>query len=64
MAEFVAYSVTDGVARMELNRPDAANALDLPLARQLRATAVRAGEDDVRAVLVTGSGSRFCAVVT
>lgn len=62
MAESVTYTVSDGVAHIQLNRPDAANALDLPSARQLRAAATRAGEDDdVRAVLVTGAGPRFCA---
>ena len=62
MSESVNYAVTDGVAHIRLNRPDAANALNLPAAQQLRAAAVRAGEDDeVRAVLVTGAGSRFCA---
>ncbi len=58
----VEVAVTDGVAHLELNRPHAANALDLETARQL-ATAVdaAAADPDVRAVLVTGAGPRFCA---
>jgi 2-(1,2-epoxy-1,2-dihydrophenyl)acetyl-CoA isomerase len=58
----VLYAVADGVAHVELNRPDAANSLDLPLVRALLAAVDRAGaDDDVRAVLVTGAGARFCA---
>lgn len=62
MSDLVTYDVTDGVAHLQLHRPDAANALDLPLARALHAAVDRAGaEDGVRAVLVTGAGARFCA---
>lgn len=58
----VEYTVNDGVAHLELNRPDAANALDLPLAHELRAAVAKAGEDEsVRGVLMTGAGKRFCA---
>jgi 2-(1,2-epoxy-1,2-dihydrophenyl)acetyl-CoA isomerase len=58
----VEVSVRNGVGRLELNRPAAANALDLETARQL-ATAVAsvASNSDVRAILVTGAGPRFCA---
>lgn len=60
--EAVTCTVADGVAHLELNRPDAANSLDLDLARDLRAAVDRAThEDGVRAVLVTGAGKRFCA---
>lgn len=53
--------VVDGVAHIQLNRPDAANALDMGLAVGLREAAERAGGDDsVRAVLLTGAGKRFC----
>lgn len=58
----VNYSVADGVAHIELNRPEAANAVDLPTARELAAAVAQAGADDaVRVVLVTGAGKRFCA---
>ena len=58
----VEVSVTNGVARLELNRPDAANAFDLETAREL-ATAVASAASDaaVRAILLTGAGPRFCA---
>jgi 2-(1,2-epoxy-1,2-dihydrophenyl)acetyl-CoA isomerase len=59
--DLVRVEVTAGVAAVELNRPHAANALDLPLAEQLAAAVDRLAGDDVRAVLVTGAGKRFCA---
>lgn len=62
MDELVRFSVDDGVGHLELNRPGAANALDLPLAYALREAVSRAAEDErVRAVLVAGAGKRFCA---
>lgn len=58
----VEVAVTNGVARLELNRPDAANALDLESARQVAAAVAGAASDvEVRAVLITGAGARFCA---
>ena len=50
-----------GIARLELNRPDVANAINLEVARELREAAEQlAGDDAVRAVLLTGAGARFC----
>jgi 2-(1,2-epoxy-1,2-dihydrophenyl)acetyl-CoA isomerase len=50
-----------GVARLELNRPDAANAIDLELATELEQAAgeLAAAGTDVRVVLLTGAGARF-----
>ncbi|HET8593708.1 MAG TPA: enoyl-CoA hydratase-related protein [Intrasporangium sp.] len=59
--DLVRLDVTDGLATVELNRPDAANALDLPLAEQLALAVDRLAGPDVRAVLLTGAGKRFCA---
>lgn len=57
----ILLDVDDGVARLELNRPDAANAIDVELAGALaEATQELARRDDLRAVLVTGAGARFC----
>lgn len=58
----VRYDVSDGVARLTLARPAEANAVDLPTARALGA-AVEAieADDDVKVVLLTGEGKRFCA---
>lgn len=55
------YEVKDHVARITLNRPDAANALDAEMGRELMKVAIRASEDrSVRAVILTGAGRMFC----
>jgi enoyl-CoA hydratase/carnithine racemase len=52
----------DGVATLTLNRPDALNAFDLTMARELEQVFLTDARDDaVRAVVVTGSGRAFCA---
>ena len=57
----VLLEICDGIARLALNRPDAANAIDIPLAVALgEATASIEEADGVRAVLLTGRGPRFC----
>ena len=51
----------EGVARLTLNRPDAGNAVDLTLARELSDATIACSEDrSVRAVLMTGAGRNFC----
>lgn len=50
------------VATITLNRPEAYNALDLPLGRELFHAALEVDEDpDVRCVVITGAGKAFCA---
>lgn len=50
------------VARITLNRPDAANSIDLPLARAFADAVDRCADDPaVRCVLLTGHGRFFCA---
>ncbi|HZN16216.1 MAG TPA: enoyl-CoA hydratase-related protein [Acidimicrobiales bacterium] len=57
----VRLAVADGLARLELNRPDAANAINLDLAVALEGAALQLRDDpSVRAVLLTGAGARFC----
>jgi len=52
----------DGVAILTLNRPSAANSIDLPLARELMLAAIACDDDpEVRAVVLTGAGKMFCA---
>jgi 2-(1,2-epoxy-1,2-dihydrophenyl)acetyl-CoA isomerase len=56
------YEVKDGVATLTLNRPDAYNALNLGLARDLFHATLEADEDGaVRCIVVTGAGKAFCA---
>jgi len=52
----------DGVATVTLNRPDAFNALDLALGRDLFHVSLEVDEDpEVRCVVITGAGKAFCA---
>nr|WP_218865992.1 crotonase/enoyl-CoA hydratase family protein [Nocardioides kongjuensis] len=52
----------DGIATLTLHRPDALNAFDLTMARELlQVFTTEARDDAVRAVVVTGSGRAFCA---
>jgi enoyl-CoA hydratase/carnithine racemase len=53
---------SDGVATLTLSRPDALNAFDLTMARELEQFFLdAAGDDTIRAIVVTGSGRAFCA---
>jgi 2-(1,2-epoxy-1,2-dihydrophenyl)acetyl-CoA isomerase len=52
----------DGVAHVRLNRPDAANGLNLDLLKTLHQVLMQVhGDSRVRAVLLTGEGKNFCA---
>jgi 2-(1,2-epoxy-1,2-dihydrophenyl)acetyl-CoA isomerase len=54
--------VQGSVATLTLNRPDALNALNAPLRRELLAAVKSAARDEaVRAVVITGAGRGFCA---
>jgi 2-(1,2-epoxy-1,2-dihydrophenyl)acetyl-CoA isomerase len=54
--------ISDGVAAITLNRPEAANALSAEMARELHDAVLHIDADDaVRAVIITGSGRFFCA---
>ena len=58
----VDYSVSDHVATITLNRPDAMNAVNAELATGLGEALARANQDSaVRVVVLTGSGRAFCA---
>ena len=56
------YEVQDAVATLTLDRPEARNALDAALKRELLAAITAAGADPaVRVVVLTGAGAAFCA---
>jgi 2-(1,2-epoxy-1,2-dihydrophenyl)acetyl-CoA isomerase len=59
--ETVVYSLDNSVATIQMNRPDALNALSLQLGKDLAAAVRNAIADDVRAVVLTGSGRAFCS---
>jgi 2-(1,2-epoxy-1,2-dihydrophenyl)acetyl-CoA isomerase len=51
-----------GIARLRLNRPAAANGMDVPLLQALHAAILRCHADpDVRVVVLSGEGRNFCA---
>lgn len=58
----VLQSAANGIATIELNRPDARNALSIPLREQLAAAITAAEENvDVRVVLIVGQDEQFAA---
>ena len=60
--ENLTFEVRDGLARLTLNRPKAANSFNLDLAREFLETATVCAEDSaIRAVLLTGAGRIFSA---
>jgi 2-(1,2-epoxy-1,2-dihydrophenyl)acetyl-CoA isomerase len=55
------FEIRDHIARLMLNRPDAANALNADLVREIDEASHRCASDpEVRAVLLTGAGRMFC----
>lgn len=62
MSSLVNAAIDGGVAVLELNRPEARNALNRPLADAVRDTLdAWAERDDVRAVVLAGAGTAFAA---
>ncbi|NSX17447.1 crotonase/enoyl-CoA hydratase family protein [Cupriavidus taiwanensis] len=60
--ETIRYAVSDGVATITLHRPEKMNAFNPRMADELIAAFdATDADDDVRAVIVTGSGRAFCA---
>ncbi|MEK7444555.1 MAG: enoyl-CoA hydratase-related protein [candidate division NC10 bacterium] len=60
--EAILYDVKDSVATITLNRPEAYNALNLTLARDVFQATLEADESrEVRCIVITGAGKAFCA---
>ncbi len=59
--ETVKYELTESVAVITMNRPDALNALSLQLTRDLFDAINTAVADHARAVVLTGEGRAFCS---
>lgn len=58
----VLLDITDGIARIRLNRPEASNAVDAELLRVLHGVVLRCHADPtVRVVVLSGEGRNFCA---
>ena len=61
MTQPINFTISNGIGHLELNRPQAANTVNLALAEGLHAAATAAAhDDDVRTILLTGAGKRFC----
>jgi len=59
--ETITFDLTQGVATITLNRPEAYNALSLTLARELFDAVLEVDEDPaVRCIVITGAGKAFC----
>ncbi len=58
----VLYAVAEHIATITLNRPDRMNTISRPMLDQLTSLLLKADRDnDVRAVILTGTGRAFCA---
>lgn len=58
----IKFTISEGVAQLTLDRPDALNSFTAEMHGEVREVLTLAGEDSqVRAVLITGNGRGFCA---
>jgi 2-(1,2-epoxy-1,2-dihydrophenyl)acetyl-CoA isomerase len=58
----VLLDIADGIARLRLNRPEASNAVDADLLRELHTAVLLChAEPSVRVVVLSGEGRNFCA---
>jgi 2-(1,2-epoxy-1,2-dihydrophenyl)acetyl-CoA isomerase len=56
----ILFDVKDNIARITLNRPEAANALNVDMSKDLMQASLRCSEDPtIRAVIITGTGRMF-----
>lgn len=62
MSDILLQSISNRVATLTLNRPDARNALTIELRQLLIEALQRLGDDpEVGAIVITGAGNTFCA---
>ena len=62
MTQHLEFSVTDGIAKILLNRPERRNAFTFEMIDAWAAAFQKCRTDDnVRVVMVTGSGAAFCS---
>ncbi|MPY48158.1 enoyl-CoA hydratase/isomerase family protein [Streptomyces acidicola] len=59
--EAVRYEQDGAVARITLARPSVSNAIDFTTAMEFAGAVRRAASDEIRAVLISGEGKRFCS---
>ncbi len=62
--ESVLYEITDGIATITINRPDALNSLNPSVLSEIMSAISEAGKDNtVDVIILTGAGRAFCAGV-
>jgi enoyl-CoA hydratase/carnithine racemase len=62
MSEHLTFTVTDGIAKITLNRPERMNAFTFEMIDAWTAALQQCRTDDaVKVILVTGSGNAFCS---
>ncbi len=59
--ETIDFEEENGLALVRLNRPEALNALDRQMAKDLYEVCERCDEPEVRAMVLSGAGRAFCA---
>ena len=57
----IQYSVTDGVARLTLNRPERLNSFNGEMHAEVRTALARVAGDGARVLVLSGAGRGFCA---
>lgn len=56
----VSVEIRDRIAHLRLDRPEAANTMNLPFGRDFLNAATVAAQSDVRVILLSGAGRHFC----
>ena len=60
--ETILYEVSEGIARLTLNRPEVLNSINIRMIEEVRAAVAEfAADDTARVLLLTGNGKGFCA---
>jgi 2-(1,2-epoxy-1,2-dihydrophenyl)acetyl-CoA isomerase len=59
--ENIRFQVTDGIARLTLNRPDRLNSFNVAMHGEVREALQRLGPEQARVLVITGAGRGFCA---
>ena len=57
----ILYAVSDGIARLTLNRPERLNSFNGQMHAEVRDALGRVAEDGARVLVLTGAGRGFCA---
>ncbi|MFC1873854.1 enoyl-CoA hydratase/isomerase family protein [Chloroflexota bacterium] len=58
----ILFDIHDDIAQITLNRPEAANSINKEISLDLMHAAINCSEDQgIRAVVITGAGTMFCA---